>query len=241
MFYSSCSFIMTQNIAPQPLSRQTPFPVSTGEQFARLMNVSRETLEAFELWHSCLKEWNERMNLVSTASLDVFWTRHALDSAQIWRFVPEIAQNLVDCGSGAGFPGLALALMAREEKRNVSFSLIESQGKKVSFLRHMVQRLELSVTVVHDRLEHQTHETYDVITARALAPLNKLLGYAHRVWGENSLGLFLKGQKTDQELQEARQNWGFEVRSAPSLSDPGGKLLQITNLISLSSEIRTRT
>ena len=200
------------------------------EEFAAAMGVSRETLAHLKLYASLLADWNQRQNLVSKSSLEDLWRRHFLDSAQLFALIPEPAKSLVDLGSGAGFPGLVLAemLRARAGFRTV---LYESTGKKADFLRAVAERLDLSAVEVRQaRLEMSPPEAFDVVTARACAPLDRLLGYAHRFWGARTIGLLLKGQNVEVELTQARKSWRMELKRHPSRSDASGVILEIREL-----------
>jgi 16S rRNA (guanine527-N7)-methyltransferase len=134
---------------------------------------------------------------------------------------------LVDMGSGAGFPGLVLAEMLRGQ---TEVTLYEGTAKKCTFLTAVAERMDLAVTVRNARTEDAPAQAFDVITARALAPLPKLLSYAQRFTGPNSVCLFLKGQNVGSELTEAHKSWKMEVRQIPSLTDPSGAVLEITEL-----------
>jgi len=200
------------------------------EEFAAVTGVSRETLAHLKLYGSLLADWNQRHNLVSKTSLEDLWRRHFLDSAQLISLIPETASSLVDLGSGAGFPGLVLAEMLRQ-KPSFRIVLYESIGKKADFLRAVADRLELSAVQVRQaRLESSPPEPADVVTARACAPLETLLGYAHRFWVSCTMGLFLKGQNVEAELTEARKSWRMELQRHPSRSDASGVILEIREL-----------
>ena len=205
------------------------------EDFARSISVSRETLARLKLYAALLEDWNARHNLVSRESLNDLWRRHFLDSAQLVTWIPAGAQSLVDLGSGAGFPGLVLAelLRARPDFRLV---LIESTGKKAKFLTHVAERLGLSVEVRNARIEDLPRESFNVITARACAPLAKLLPYAQRFWHRSSVGLFLKGQNVEVELTQAYKCWSMKVDRHPSQSDPSGTILEVRELRGVRSE-----
>ena len=200
------------------------------EEFAAATGVSRETLAHLKLYASLLTDWNQRHNLVSKSSLDDMWRRHFLDSAQLAALIADSEASLVDLGSGAGFPGLVLAELLRD-RRNVRAVLYESTGKKADFLKAVAKRLKLSgVEVRQVRLETSEPETFDVITARACAPLPVLLGYAHRFWGPRTKALLLKGQNVEAELTEARKSWRMELQGHPSRSDASGVILEIREL-----------
>lgn len=199
------------------------------EDFARETNVSRETLADYQRWHELLIKWNTRINLVSPTALDDFWRRHALDSQQLWPLVPENAQNFIDLGSGAGFPGLAIAIGCKAKGQGRA-TLVESAGKKTSFLKTVIRELDLPAEATSERAENLAPMSHDVITARAFAPLPRLLAYAQPFWGEDTVGLFLKGEAVDEELTQAQKTWTFFAETHPSRSDVTGHILKITGL-----------
>jgi 16S rRNA (guanine527-N7)-methyltransferase len=171
-------------------------------------------------------EWNGRQNLVSQRSLEDVWKRHILDSAQLTSLVRADAKSLVDLGSGAGFPGMILALLRPE----LSVTLVEATGKKCRFLEEVGARLQTGARVVNQRIEDIKPVHFDVVTARACAHLPKLAAYAQRFVGPNSVCLFLKGQNVGAELTEARNSWRMNVQCHASLSDPAGTVLEIHGL-----------
>jgi 16S rRNA (guanine527-N7)-methyltransferase len=205
------------------------------EQFASCAGVSRETLARLKLYASMLEDWNTRHNLVSAASLADAWRRHFWDSAQLMAFIPEKARSLVDLGSGAGFPGLVLAELLRE-RPGFRVVLYEATAKKCRFLTSVAERLKLSVDIRHSRIEEVAPEPFDVITARACAPLTKLLLYAQRFWHRGAVALFLKGQNVDAELTEAHKSWRMRLERHQSRSDPSGVILEIRELHRAASE-----
>lgn len=201
----------------------------SSEDFASESNVSRETLRDYEAWHALLLKWNRKINLVSPTALDDFWRRHALDSWQIWPNVPESAKKFIDLGSGAGFPGLAMAIGCKTRGYG-DVTLVESAGKKTSFLRSVIREIDLPANATSERAEEIEPKAHDVITARAFAPLPRLLSYAQPFWGEHTIGLFLKGEAVSEELTLASKEWTYDVETIPSRSDTTGCLLKITEL-----------
>src|SRR5580765_6173153 len=147
------------------------------EEFAAHAGVSRETLAHLEGYVELLREWNSQHNLVSAGSLADVWRRHVWDCAQLARYVPAQARSLVDLGAGAGFPGLILAELLRDK---VQVTLLEATGKKARFLEAAASAMALDVTVRNLRIEDVPPVKFDVITARAMAPLPKLLSYAQK-------------------------------------------------------------
>ena len=199
------------------------------DTFLKAENVSRETLALLEIYVALLGDWNRRHNLVSEKSLENVWHRHVWDSAQLIRFVPEAATSLVDLGSGAGFPGLVLATMLRE-RPGFRAVLYESIAKKCRFLEEVASQLGLNVEVRNTRMEEARREPFGLVTARACAPLSKLLGYARPFQESKTVNLFLKGQNVESELTEARTSWRMKVERHQSLTDPSGVILEIRDL-----------
>jgi 16S rRNA (guanine527-N7)-methyltransferase len=198
------------------------------EEFAAAANVSRKTLSALAAYAGLLADWNSRHNLVSRASQDDLWRRHMWDSAQLAAHIPENAGTLADLGSGAGFPGLVLACLLRDR---LKVTLFEATAKKCAFLIAAAGRMGLTtVEVVNARMEEAPPRQFDVVTSRACAPLPKLLGYAHRFTGPNTVCLFLKGQNLGQELTEAHKYWSMKASRFPSLSGPSGAILELREL-----------
>jgi 16S rRNA (guanine527-N7)-methyltransferase len=204
-----------------------PETAFTAEEFAAITGVSRETLSRLKAYADILKDWNTRHNLVSKGSLTDIWRRHIWDSAQLAPLVPETAKSLADLGSGAGFPGLVLAELLRGR---VAVTLFEATAKKCAFLKAAAERMGLPVTIQNARMEDQPPKPFDVVTARACAPLPVLLRYAQNFMGPNSVCLFLKGQNVGSELTQAHKSWKVKVRQIPSLTDPSGVILKLREL-----------
>ncbi len=214
------------------MSAQIALPVAPAEpfgaaEFAAAANVSRETLARLKTYAGMLVDWNARHNLVSDKSLADVWRRHFWDSAQLAPFIPKSSETLADLGSGAGFPGLVLAELLRDR---LTVELYESTAKKAKFLQAVTERLCLPVQVRNARIEEAQRKVFDVITARACAPLPRLLGYAQHFAGPDTVLLFLKGQNVGAELTEAHKSWKMKVRQHQSLSDPSGVILEIREL-----------
>jgi len=207
-----------------PAAQPEPFGP---EEFAAETGVSRETLARLKAYVGMLAEWNARHNLVSKASLEEVWQRHMWDSAQLAPLIPRGTKTLVDLGSGAGFPGLVLAVLYQGE---VAVTLYESTGKKAEFLSAVAARLGLTVDIRSERIELAAPVLFDVVTARACAPLPKLLEYAQHFTGRQTVCLFLKGQNVGVELTEAHKSWRMKVRQHPSLTHPFGTVLEIREL-----------
>ena len=201
----------------------------TREDFAARTDVSRETLDRYEIWRKLLLEWSAHTNLVGRATLDDFWERHALDSWQITRLGP-INGRWADLGSGAGFPGLAVAF-AMHETGTGKIVLVESIGKKAAFLRQVVAATGVPAQVRQIRAEaFDPGPGFDVVTARAVAALPKLLTYAHPLLKSGAKGLFLKGARHQDEIADARTQWRFESALHDSLTGGGGVIIEVREL-----------
>jgi 16S rRNA (guanine527-N7)-methyltransferase len=209
------------------------------EAFAKAAGVSHETLARLKVYVGLLADWNARHNLVSKNSLEDVWRRHVWDSAQLIRFVPDSANSLVDLGSGAGFPGLVLAVLLRE-RPGFKTVLYESIAKKCAFLIAAAERMQIAVEVRNARMEEARPEPFDLVTARACAPLIRLLGYARPFQGPGTLNLFLKGQNVAAELTEARTSWKLNAVRHESLTDPSGAILEIRDIEHVAARSQTR-
>jgi 16S rRNA (guanine527-N7)-methyltransferase len=199
----------------------------TAEGVWAACDVSRETLERLRVHQRLLDQWNPRINLVSRASLPHAWDRHFADSAQLWRLAPAGARLWLDLGAGAGFPGLVVAAIAAERAPNLHVHLIESDGRKATFLRTVARAAGLAVTVTDARIEMTPGVGADILSARALAPLDTLLAHAERHRRETGICLFPKGETVHNEIAEARRIWQFEPRIHPSLTDPRAAIIEI--------------
>ena len=210
------------------LAGRPPVPDATfgPEEFATVASVSRETLDRLKRYAELLADWNTRHNLVSDRSMADVWKRHFWDSAQIVDLVPARAKTLVDLGSGAGFPGLVLATLRPE----LRITLLEATRKKYDFLKVVARELDLKADIRNERIEDVAPERFDVITARACAPLPQLLSYAQRFWARGSRALLHKGQNLASELTEAHKSWRIQVEQHSSRSDPSGIILEIREL-----------
>jgi 16S rRNA (guanine527-N7)-methyltransferase len=203
-----------------------PEPFGPAE-FQAVSDVSRETLARLKLFVSLLEDWNARMNLVSAKSLADVWKRHVWDSAQLFPLLPPGTRSFVDLGSGAGFPGVVLATLLGGETRAV---LYEAVAKKCRFLEEVTHRTGIKAEIRNSRIEDAKPEPFDLVTARACAPLDQLLSYAAPFQAKNTHCLFLKGQSVGAELTDAYKSWAMTVEQHPSRSDPSGVILDIREL-----------
>lgn len=188
--------------------------------------VSRETFEKFETIQQQLLLWSKRFNLVSPSSLPHFWVRHVLDSVQLYELAPRSAKNWLDIGSGAGFPGIILAIMLMQ-RPGAQMTLIEANGKKASFLRHCAREVGAQVKVVNQRIEDISPFTAEVITARALSSLSDLLEYSLPFCDKNTLLVFPKGKRVEAELSEALVDWKIQYSHHSSITDTDANILSV--------------
>ena len=190
--------------------------------FQAKSGVSRETLDRLIVYAELLEKWQARINLVGPDTLPDLWYRHMLDCAQLMSLIPSHARRLVDLGSGAGFPGLVLAILGAPD-----VNLIESDARKCAFLREAARVTGTPVTVINKRIEQVAPLGADLVTARALAPLVKLLDWAAPHLAEQGECLFLKGRGAEDELTAAAKEWNISLDRIPSLTDPAGLVLQL--------------
>jgi 16S rRNA (guanine527-N7)-methyltransferase len=198
----------------------------THELSADELGVSRETHARLARYVDLLREWNARVNLVSRLSLDDAWRRHVLDSAQLFPLIPGKARNVVDLGSGAGFPGLVLAILGAPEVH-----LVESDVRKCAFLREAARVTETAVAIHACRIEAMAPLPADVITARALAPLADLLDLAAPFLQPHTMCVFLKGKSAAEELRQARGRWQMKDSIVPSRTDPDASVIIIQQVV----------
>lgn len=206
-----------------------PAPRFGPEDFAAALSVSHETLARFEVWRSLLATWNPAINLVAKATLPDFWRRHALDAAQLLDLAPPEARRWVDLGSGAGLPGLAVALLGPGRGIDIQVTLIECDARKAAFLREAVRLTGAPARVRLGRAEGAGDVAADVVTARALAPLPALLALAEPWLARGATGLFLKGRGVGREITalgpEGGRAWSIETMA--SRSDAEGCILRV--------------
>jgi len=201
--------------------------VSNAADFQALTHTTPAEIADLETFIGRLAEANAVMNLIGPDTLPDVWNRHIWDSAQLLELAPE-AGTWADLGAGAGFPGVVLAILLKG-RPDTHVWLIDSLGKRCRFLQEIVDELALPATVINGRAEEQTLKV-DVVTARAVAPMEKLLAYAQPYLQRGAQGLFLKGEKAEVELIEARKVWHFESDLSVSRSDPRGRIVSVRSL-----------
>ncbi len=193
----------------------------TASEFASVLDVSRETLERLKIYEDMLRRWQGAINLVSNRSLEDVWRRHFLDSGQLHKLI-DSTEAVVDIGSGAGFPGLVIAILS-----GAYVTLIESDSRKAAFLREVSREVAAETAIVAERAEIASPTLSRVVTARAVAPLHKLLPLAERWIQPGGQCLFLKGDTVEDELTDASRVWDINYDLVPSLSDSAGVILRV--------------
>ena len=196
----------------------------TPDHVGELLNVSRETIDKFQAYLTLLEKWQRRINLVANSTLADAWQRHILDSGQLVAHYPPQTRHILDVGSGAGFPGLVLAIMGE-----VTVDLVESDQRKAVFLSTVIRELGLPAKVHNQRIENMPNLHPDVITARALAPVPKLLNLIETQLSFSCVCLFLKGASVEDELTNLQSYSTMIPTTHPSLSGPTGVVLELKN------------
>lgn len=194
-----------------------------------VLDVSRETHARLEAYAKLVEKWNPRINLVSKSSIADLWDRHFLDSAQILKVCPSF-QHWADLGSGGGFPALVLACLTADAPHSPKYTLVESDQRKAVFLRTVIRELGLNARVLSERVEKLAPLDADVVSARALASLIELLGYAQMHLAEGGVAIFPKGARHAEELNEALEKWTFQVQTHQSVTDPHAVIFQIKDI-----------
>ena len=188
------------------------------------LNVSRETIDKLMTYEVQLLKWQRAVNLVSKSTLPDLWTRHMLDSAQLLKYIENDTKTIVDMGSGGGFPGMVLAMTGR-----FVVHFIDSDQKKIEFLRNVSRETNTKIHLHCCRLERAPEISADLVTARALAPLEKLLSYAEPFSHAKTQCLFLKGATWDEEIACIKQDWHVKFSTYNSITDPNGVILKVEN------------
>jgi 16S rRNA (guanine527-N7)-methyltransferase len=194
-------------------------------------HVSRETEARLAAFAEIFRKWSRAVNLVSQASVDDLEGRHIADSLQIAQHAPDSAKTWVDLGSGGGFPGLIVAAVQAETHPDRKFTLVESDQRKCTFLREAARAMGITVNVVTARIEQLPPLRADIISARALAPLEQLCDHAHRHLAPQGTALFMKGEGYAKEVMMAKQaGWTFDFQYKASMTQEGSVIIVLTNV-----------
>lgn len=201
----------------------------TDRSSGRLQDVSRETTEKLELYAALVRKWNRAINLVAASTVQDIWHRHFVDSAQLLD-LGKLDGRWVDLGSGGGFPGLVVAILAQEMTNAPGFVLVESDQRKAEFLREAARQTGTPVDIIAERSEDLEPLAAATLSARALAPLDKLMSHAQRHLVPGGVALFPKGVGVVDELKVARRHYHFDVDLVPSVTDNDAKILKISEV-----------
>jgi len=194
------------------------------------LDVSRETIEKLDAFLGLVTKWNSAINLVSGPSLKNGWERHILDSAQL-SLLSEGRRGLwVDIGSGGGFPGLVLAIIFHGAGRDIQMRLVESDERKCAFLREASRRMQVPVEVCCERVEGMAPQGADILSARAFAPMDKILSIAKLHLRDGGVAILPKGKSFADEIAVAKRSWVFEVEERPSFIEPEAMVLIVGNI-----------
>lgn len=185
-----------------------------------LGDVSRETMERLEIYADLVRKWTSKINLISRSSADDLWQRHILDSLQVTRCLTQPTGHWVDLGSGGGFPGVVVAIVAASEWPELRVTLVESDQRKCAFLRTALRETGVGGKVIAGRIESVPPQEADVLSARALSDLSALLGFAERHLKPTGIALFPKGVTWEKELSDAWSDWRFRHESITSSTNP---------------------
>ena len=190
--------------------------------------LSENVKNKLKIYENNLKKWQSKINLVSSSTLNDVYERHFYDSVQLWELIPKDVKTLIDFGSGAGFPALVLAILNQEENNGkIKISLVESDARKCAFIEQTARLCGVQVSIINKRIEDVAPFEADVVTARALASLDKLLDYSRDFVSDKSLCLFLKGEKVDEEIENAKKKYQFDYEKISSQTNKNSSVLII--------------
>jgi 16S rRNA (guanine527-N7)-methyltransferase len=200
-------------------------PESVFDQLNRHVKVSHETVERLSLYHDLLLKWQTKVNLVGPDTIGEAWQRHFLDSLQLLNILPTLKCRMLDFGTGAGFPGMILAIAGVSDMH-----LVESDAKKITFLKEVARITKTNVSIHHGRIEQQNFSDVNVILSRACSALEKLFVFSSPFVSHGTTCLFHKGKNYSTELEDANEQWDFDSTVIPSVTDAQGVILKISNL-----------
>lgn len=201
-------------------------PMSIQDQ----LDVSRETLDRLELLAELLEKWNSKINLVSPSTIKDLWNRHILDSVQLFNIVEPSGGKWLDIGSGGGFPGLVLAIMNAELPVPWDITMMESDVRKCTFLRTVLRETGVKADVITARIEKADPHTADILSARALADLDALLGFSELHLKADGTAIFPKGVNWKKEVQAAEKSWSFTSEVIRSETQEGAVILKVRDI-----------
>jgi len=193
------------------------------------VDVSRETIDRLQAHLDLVVKWTKQINLIAPMSSQDAWHRHVLDSAQIYQYAPDFI-HWIDLGSGGGFPGVVCAIIAKERNPSARFTCLESDLRKATFLRTAARELDLNLVVMTDRIQVASPQSADIVSARALSPLPKLLALVDRHLSPTGTAILMKGQNHAEEIADASAKWTYTLESFPSMTDKRSRILALKGL-----------
>lgn len=211
----------------------SPGRIDGSQSFQQVFGWSAELVAKLEIYEASLRRWQKAVNLVAPRTLDEIWHRHFADSAQVALHLPPGPRRIADLGSGGGFPGLVLALFLSSHGES-TVTLIESDGRKAAFLRETARLMEISVEILSTRIESDATVArlvgVDTVSARAFAPLGRIFSLASPLFTAETVGVFLKGENVQREIDEARVHWCFDAELHRSMTDPSGQIAVVRHV-----------
>jgi 16S rRNA (guanine527-N7)-methyltransferase len=193
------------------------------------LNVSRETLDKLQAFADLVQKWTSKINLISKPSVPEVWDRHILDSAQLYDLAPS-SGHWIDLGSGGGFPGIVVCILAQGQGADQTFTLVESDQRKSTFLRTAIRELSLDARVLTQRIEEIAPKQADILSARALADLDALLGFAEMHLKPGGTALLPKGAQWEKEHRDAQIQWSYDCDPIKSKTNPDAAILKIKDI-----------
>jgi len=201
------------------------------DTFSRFIRVSRETITSLKKYEDLLIKANKNLNLIGKSTINSIWIRHFLDSAQVIDFVDKNDKTLLDLGSGAGFPGLVLAIIAQDRKIPLRIKLVEKSPKKIKFLKQIIQELNLNAETINKNVFEETGKFMeDIFVARAFKPLQKILELIHNKADNWKKILIFLGKTGKNQLLQASKNWDIKYKQRVSVTSSDSLLIEIKNL-----------
>lgn len=200
------------------------------QAFLSYLDVSRETLNRLGVYAELIRKWNKTINLVANSTIDDLWKRHFLDSAAVFQAAAPTEGTWVDLGSGGGFPGAVVAILAAEKRPDVTITCIEADVRKAAFLRTLSAETKVKFSVLSRRVEDTPPQKCRYLSARALSPLKVLLSHAERHLGAGGIAVFPKGENWRQEVEDALETYRFSVENKPSPTHPGSAILVVGDI-----------
>lgn len=204
------------------------------DAFAEAFDVPRETMERLDVYVGLLQKWSGAINLLGPTEADYLWERHISDCGQLIAHVPENAATWLDLGSGAGLPGLVMAILCSSRAGAITFDLLDADKRKGAFLREAGRQTATAINVIAERTEDVSPRAYDVVSARAFAPLRRLLRHAAPFVSDRTTLLLHKGRNVRAELEDASEEWEVDAEILPSLTDQEGAILRISRFVGLT-------